>query len=227
MNGFIKIVLFDLDDTLYDERTFVTSGFNIVATYLASKFGLDKQQVFSAMMTVLTREGRGRIFDRVLLSYGLYSPELVTELVNIYRSHLPQISLYPDVQPSFRALKQRGARLGIVTDGLHEVQKRKVSALGLCELMDVIIYTDELGKEHWKPHPLGFQHALKRLSATSEDALYVGNDPVKDFAGPKSIGMYSVHLCRNSLPEKCSCEADAHITKLTQLIQVILERGKQ
>jgi len=144
-------VLFDLDDTLYDESTFVASGFRTVAAHLADRFGVDKQETCSAMKTVLLTEGRGKVFDRVLERYDLYSSQLVTELVNLYRSHLPEISLYPDVRPTFQTLRKCGIRLGIITDGLHVVQKRKVTALGLEELVDIIIYTDELGQDHWKP----------------------------------------------------------------------------
>jgi putative hydrolase of the HAD superfamily len=63
VNGSIKTVLFDLDDTLYDESAFVTSGFRTVAAHLADRFGVDKQEAFSAVMSVLTTEGRGKVFD--------------------------------------------------------------------------------------------------------------------------------------------------------------------
>lgn len=226
MSGSIKAVLFDLDDTLYDEGTFVASGFRTVAAHIADRVGLDKQEVFAAMKAVLTTDGRGKVFDRVLERYGLCSPELVTELVNIYRSHVPQISLYPDVWPTFQALRKYGAGLGIITDGLHTVQKRKVAALGVEELVDIIVYTDELGKEYWKPHPAAFQRAVVMLDVKPTETVYVGNDPVKDFAGPNSIGMVTVHLCRNGIPEGSDCDANAHISTLTQIIQLITGRER-
>lgn len=221
MKSSIKAVLFDLDDTLYEEMTFVASGFWTVAAYLTDKFGMNKQEMFSAMMEILETEGRGKVFDRVLERYGLFSPALVIELVRIYRSHFPRISLYPDVQPTFQTLRKCGARLGIITDGLQFVQKRKIAALGLQELVDIIIYTDELGQEYWKPHPAAFQRAVVALGVKPAEAVYVGNDPDKDFAGPNSIGMFTTHLCRNGMPEKCNCKANAHIDTLTKIMQVI------
>jgi len=223
---FIKAILFDLDDTLYEESTFVASGFWAVAAHLAERFGVDRQKAFSDMMTVLTTEGRGKIFDRVLERYGLYSPYLVAALVRVYRSHMPSISLYPDVELTFWTLKENGVKLGIITDGLHVVQKRKVTALGLQDLVDIIIYTDELGGEYWKPHPASFYRAVSMLGVESSEAAYVGNDPAKDFAGPNSVGMLSIHICRNSMPEECNCEANAHISALTQLLQIITGRKK-
>jgi putative hydrolase of the HAD superfamily len=226
LNGSIKAVLFDLDDTLYDEASFVASGFQTVAAHLADRFEIDKRAVFSAMMRVLMMEGRGKVFDRVLEGYGLYDPHLVAELVSLYRSHLPQISLYPDVQPTFQALRQYGTSLGIITDGLHVVQKRKVAALGLRDLVDVIVYTDELGQEYWKPHPAAFRQAVAMLGVEPSAATYVGNDLLKDFAGANSIGMFTVHLCRNGIPEEGDCAANAHITSLIEIIRVITGRER-
>jgi len=162
----------------------------------------------------------------VLERYGLYSSQLVAELVNMYRSHLPEISLYPDVRPTFQALREYGARLGIITDGLHVVQKRKVASLGLQDLVDIMIYTDELGQEYWKPRSAAFQRAVVMLGVQPVEAVYVGNDPFKDFAEPNSIGMVAVHLCRNDILEVCHCEAGLHINALTQIIQVVLGRGR-
>lgn len=219
-------MLFDLDDTLYEESAFVASGFQTVAAHLADRFGVDEQEAFSAMMAVLKAEGRGKVFDRVLEHHGLYSPRLVAELVSMYRFHSPRISLYPDVALTFQALREHGTRLGIITDGLHMVQKRKVAALGVEKLVDIIIYTDELGQEYWKPHPATFQQAVTMLGVEPSEAVYVGDDPAKDFAGPNSIGMHSVHLCRNGIPEECDCEANAHINALTQTMQIIAVRER-
>jgi len=221
LTGYIKAVLFDLDDTLYDERTFVISGFRAVVAYVADRFPVDEQGIFLTMMEVLSTEGRGKVFDKALDRYGLYSPALVEELVGVYRSHQPQITLYPDVIPVLATLKEYGVKLGIVTDGLHSVQKRKIEALGLEGLVDVIVYTDELGPNHWKPDPTGFLHALERLAVQPTEAAYVGNDPSKDFAGPKAIGMLPVHLKRNdNLIEETDCEAEVHITELAELLQL-------
>lgn len=222
MSGSIKAVLFDMDDTLYDEHTFVSSGFRAVAAYLSNRFHVNEQSIFSAMIEVFSTEGRGKVFDKALERYGLYHPRLVDELVSIYRLHQPQIALCPDVVPAFRELKRQGAKLGIVTDGLHSVQKRKVAALGLTALVDVIIYTDELGHDYWKPHPAGFQHAMETLALKPTEGAYVGNDPARDFAGPNSIGMLTIHLQRNANFEETDCEAQVHITDLAGLIPIIV-----
>ncbi len=57
----IRLVIFDLDDTLYNERDFVYSGFMEVATYLSNKYGIDKNILFDDMVNILNSRGRGKI----------------------------------------------------------------------------------------------------------------------------------------------------------------------
>lgn len=220
-NSPIKAVLFDLDDTLYDEMTFVTSGFETVACYLSANFHLIEEEIFSLMMEFLSKDGRGKIFDKILEYNGIYEPKLVEELVSVYRSHQPNIDLCEFVVPTFQELRRLDIKLGIITDGLYSVQRNKVSSLGLKDIVDIIIYTDEIGREYWKPNPLAFELAIKELAIEPHEAIYVGNDPAKDFAGPNSIGIRSVHLCKNRCIEKSSCEANIHIGNINDVISTL------
>jgi putative hydrolase of the HAD superfamily len=219
-NGSIRAVLFDLDDTLYDEMSFVRSGFQCVADHLAKLVPSNPQELVSQMMDALLEAGRGKVFDKVLQSYHACSADLVERLIRLYRQHQPKIGLYPEVLPVLQELRRLGLRTGIITDGLHTVQKRKIAALHLGEWMDVIICTDERGREYWKPNPAAFEQALAVVAVKPNEAVYVGNDPAKDFAGPNSIGMLSVHLCRSGISMERSCGAVAHVTELAEVIRI-------
>ena len=227
MSNTIKAVLFDLDDTLYEEMTFVESGFHAVSTHISNKFNFNKAEVHSSLMGILSKHGRGRVFNKCLEHYGLYNSDLVKDMVEVYRSHHPDICLDPDAISTLKGLRMRGIKLGVITDGLCSVQKNKVRALGLKELVDIIIYTDEIGKEYWKPHSIAFQLAANSLEIEPHEAIYVGNDPTKDFAGPNSIGMQSVHLCRNKHPIEKSCNASIHIAGLDEVIPNIIMRNRK
>ena len=192
----MKAVLFDLDDTLYPERTFVESGFRAVGRFLAERAGLEAEGLATRMLEILDAEGRGKVFDRVLEEVGLLSEWRVRLLLHVYRTHRPTISLFEDVVPSLTKLRERGVRLGIVTDGMASVQRQKMTALGIERYMDVVVCSDELGPECWKPSPVAFQVALELLGAAPEEAGYVGDNVLKDFAGPNRLGMLSVAVCR-------------------------------
>jgi putative hydrolase of the HAD superfamily len=185
----IDAVLFDLDDTLYPEFEFVRSGFAAVASFLAERYGLDSGALRDRMVEIHDQVGRGSIFDRIAAELHLETPGLVPALVAIYRGHQPRIALHEDVPPVLAALRRRNVRLGLVSDGMASVQRSKLAALGLTPQLDVAVLTDELGRQYRKPSPVGFEVALLLLGTAPGRAVYVANDPRKDFAGPRRLGM--------------------------------------
>ncbi len=197
----MKAVLFDLDDTLYPEIEFVKSGFTAVARHLASKHNLNADSLFQQMLDILQRDGRGKIFDTLLEKLGLFSGETVRTLVDLYRSHQPSISLYPDTLPVLENLRRNGIKIGIITDAMASVQKNKVKALGLGNSFDIIIYTEELGEGCSKPSPVPFKTALDSLKMPAPDAAYIGDDPSKDFLAPNNLGMLTVQVARQAPPD--------------------------
>jgi putative hydrolase of the HAD superfamily len=226
----VKAVLFDLDGTLYPEIDFVKSGFGIIAGYLSRKHNLDADRLLRHMLSILNREGRGKIFDRLLADFGLDSEGEVEFLVELYRSHKPDIHLYNDVIPALKLLRHIGIRMGIVTDGLDSVQRKKVAALGLESLFDTIVYSDELGKKYWKPSPTPYQTALNRLRVSPSEAAYVGDDPSKDFISPNRMGMLTIQIKRQQQPDYIADasteEANASYT-VSSLLEILPIIGKK
>lgn len=193
----MRAVIFDLDDTLYAERTFVESGFRAVARVLAERSGRSEAELFVRMQQILAADGRGRVFDTILAETELAvrTEDDVRLLLYVYRSHRPSITLFPETLPLLRGLRGAGYRLGIVTDGAGTVQRNKIAALGLDPYVDAIVCTDEIGREWWKPSTTPFNVALALLGVdTAREAAYVGNDPGKDFAGPNALGMRTIQI---------------------------------
>ncbi|WP_312166586.1 HAD family hydrolase [Phenylobacterium sp.] len=189
----ICALLIDLDDTLYDERTYVLSGFRAVADELAQRHPrLDAAALAASMEAELDAHGRGRIFDAVLAQAGLpASPALIAELVGVYRDHRPTISLWPGVADTLAALA-RSYRLAIVTDGLALMQSRKVEALGVADLVDEVLLCWE--HEAPKPSPACYLEALRRLSAFPAQAVVIGDNPGHDMAAAAAAGCRSVRV---------------------------------
>lgn len=190
-------VIFDLDNTLYDEMEYVKSGFRFVSSYLSSKYNLNNEEVFSQMIDILEKDGRGSIFNTLLERIGLYSEEIIHLLVYLYRSHVPEIKLYDDVLSVFNSLRDLNFRIGIITDGRASVQKNKVAALDLEKYVNIIIYTDKLGFENWKPSTIPYKIALELLNSSPDESFYIGDDPYKDFLGPQLMGMKTIQIKRD------------------------------
>ena len=190
----MKSVIFDVDNTLYSEMSYVKSGFMEVSKYLSNKYKLDCDMIFKKMIDILDAEGRGKVFNILLDDLNLSEKENVLNLVYIYRFHTPNISLYDDVLDTLTRLKEENYKLGIITDGRALVQKNKIDALNLNEIFDVIILTDALGSDFWKPSVVPYQIALDLLNSAPNESCYIGDDSFKDFLGPKSLSMKSIQV---------------------------------
>ncbi len=70
------VIVFDLDDTLFPDISFVFSGFKAVGAYLHTYLGIDKGQIEGELCQALSIS-RNEVFDRVLKSHGVYSKQLV------------------------------------------------------------------------------------------------------------------------------------------------------
>ena len=58
------IIVFDLDDTLYEEITYVKGGLKAVANYLFRTYQLDTpERISGRLFAILLKKGRGKIFD--------------------------------------------------------------------------------------------------------------------------------------------------------------------
>jgi len=187
-------VVFDVDDTLYLERQYVQSGFQQVGEFVRDKFAVDNFADFAWKLFV--QGNRNNIFDLALASLKLpTSAALVRELVAVYRSHEPSISLADDAPQCIRQL-HRICRLALITDGPVASQENKIRALGLDEWIPLTILTWEWGREYSKPHPRAFVAVQQRTGVTSDQCMYVGDNPTKDFLSPQQLGWKTVRLRR-------------------------------
>ncbi len=193
-NTRLQAVLLDLDNTLYPEEEYVISGFREVANCLAARGNLDAEALHARMLHILHTQGRGRVFNTLLAELKLDSNIWFRTLLLVYRSHQPAINLFPGVADALGALKTRGVRLGLITDGTASVQRRKIAALDLERHMDVIVCTDELGAGCAKPSTVPFEVALNLLGVAPNEAAYIADDIEKDFAGPNRLRIKSVQV---------------------------------
>lgn len=104
-----------------------------------------------------------------------------------YIEQMPEIELYDGVRNLILNLKKKGIKVGIITDGRPEGQHNKIIALGLDDLVDDIIITDELGGTQFrKPNDIAFRIMQNRWRTPFEQLVYVGENPNKDFFGTKT-----------------------------------------
>jgi len=219
----MPVLVFDLDDTLYPELSYVHSGFRAVAAFLSPVLGASADTLTAALMADEAASGRGQLFDNLLRRYGRWSKTLVTACLRTYRQHQPRLTLHPDAD---RCLTRFAAwPLYLVTDGHKEVQARKVAALHLPDRVRYAYLTNRYGRHRAKPHPHVFELICRRERVAPEQVIYVGDNPRKDFVGIKPLGFKTVRILRGNyahLEADAAYEAHRRIHSLEELTEEFL-----
>lgn len=214
----MKVIVFDMDDTLYDEYEYVKSGFRAVSKFLAPILAISEAELFTFMWLELEDKGRGQIFDHLLKHYGYYTKTLARKCVFVYRMHEPNIALPNETIVILNKLKVYP--LYLVTDGHKMVQYNKIKALGLEQWMRHCFITHRYGKKHAKPSPYCFQLIQKREKVPPHEIVYIGDNPRKDFVGIKPLGFRTLRVMTGEyrqlkMPE--AYEAELQIYSLREL----------
>jgi len=189
----IRCVVFDLDDTLYLERGYVKSGFNAAGRYLEDRCGL--QGFASVAWREFEMGSRGDIFNRAFSMLGCeVEDSLIRDLVEVYRTHKPLISLEDDARDCLEGMVGAIA-LALISDGPMASQRAKVDALEIDRWIPITILTADLGPGMGKPHPRAFEMVEKQTGCSGRNCVYVADNPAKDFQGPRKLGWRTVR-CR-------------------------------
>ncbi len=193
----ITTVVFDLDDTLYDELEYCKSGFKAVAARLSEmQQNHSIEQIYDALWAQFQTGNRTKTFNVALEKLKIQcNNHLITELIDIYRNHKPDISLPQDSREVLDILNEKYT-LAMLTDGFLPAQQFKVEALGVAKYFKCIIYTEELGREYWKPSPAGFEKLLQTLQSVPEQTIYVADNEKKDFIAPKKLKLNTIKIIR-------------------------------
>ena len=193
----ITTVVFDLDDTLYDEFEYCKSGFRAVAARLSEmQQNYSIEQIYDALWAQFRAGNHTKTFNAALEKLKIhYNNDFIAELIDIYRNHKPDIPLPQDSHEVLDILNEKYT-LAMLTDGFLPAQQLKVEALGIAKYFKCIIYTEELGREYWKPSPAGFEKLLQTLQSVPEQTIYVADNEKKYFIAPNKLKLITIKIIR-------------------------------
>lgn len=192
-----KVVIFDLDDTLYKEIDFLKSGYRKVAELVAKQYGVDARVIYEQLRKWYYNGDNA--FACMNEEYGFGNP--INEYLDIYRYHHPTLTLSAETEDTLSKLKEEGVVLGIITDGREITQKQKVEALGLEEWipMEMIIINED--KKYFKPNHCSYDKMILKCYEKYPDNeftfCYIGDNTEKDFIAPNELGWTSFCLLDN------------------------------
>jgi putative hydrolase of the HAD superfamily len=188
-----KAILFDLDGTLFDrdgcfrelvERQYVFFGETLAhiprETYIERVIELDAHGYVDK--AVVYRDV-ARLFELP----DAFAQRLLEHFRETYTSLCRG---FPEIPSALAALRAKGLKLGVITNGSTQMQEMKIRQLGFEDFFDCVLISDREGLR--KPDPRIFELALERLGVTAGEAWYVGDHPVADVRGAFDAGLTAV-----------------------------------
>ncbi len=182
-----KIIVFDIDDTLYQEVDYLNSAYKFIAKQLAPN---DWEKLYVHMFTQW-RNGKD-VFAQLELFYNELNKQ---QIIEMYRTHLPSINVDSSIYEMLVEFKSKGYILGIITDGRAVTQRNKIEALRLDALIDSsnIFISESIG--YSKPNPFSYLEFEKKYPNCKY--YYIGDNTAKDFITPNSLGWITVGVKDN------------------------------
>jgi 2-haloacid dehalogenase len=137
-----------------------------------------------------------RSLDYAIASVGDAVPaEARDRLLAAYRT----MDAYPEVAEVLGALKGRGARLAILSNGDPDMLDDAVRAAKLKNLFDAVLSVTAAGV--FKPAPAVYRLATERFGCTPGDISFQSSNRW-DIAGAKAFGFHTVWINRTTAPDE-------------------------
>jgi putative hydrolase of the HAD superfamily len=155
--------------------------------------------------------------DHVLAQAGVTAHEELLE--SYFAAWEPHTYTDPEAAPVLRALRERGIRVGVLSNTIwpRALHERIFQRDGLLSLIDGAVYSSEIP---WtKPHPEAFLAAMAAVGVTDPAAcVFVGDRPFDDIFGAQRLGMRGVLIPHSAVPAHAGVVPDAVITELPGLL---------
>ncbi|KQL42083.1 L-2-haloalkanoic acid dehalogenase [Bacillus sp. FJAT-25509] len=189
----IKAVIFDLDGTLLDRdrslKLFIKTQYK---KYFRELKHIPEKHYIERFIE-LDNKGyvwKDKVYQQLLQEFSISSltwEQLLEDYINSFQySCIP----FQNMEYVLKELKNRGIRLGMITNGFTKLQSLNLKALGIHNYIDTILISEQEGIK--KPHAEIFLRALEKLGVNPEESLYVGDHPENDVIGAQNVGMNAV-----------------------------------
>lgn len=150
------------------------------------------------------------------------SSTIVADIIKLQRSLATRkVKLYSGVYQVLSQLRDRYL-LGIVSDAQQDHAYPELKMLGVFGFFEAVIVSAEFG--YRKPDVRLFSECLRRLGVEPSEAVYLGNDTLRDIKGANDSGMKSILLMTEyGNKDHAVARPDYVINRIDELYRILEE----
>ncbi|MBQ6119662.1 MAG: HAD family hydrolase [Clostridia bacterium] len=192
----LKAVIFDLDHTLFDRHGTLREVAKQFRHAFRVKEGVTDEEIARLWCYAddhFVYDGWKYVLD-YLTENGIFeqAPPFDAYRSFVYENFAKTAVRFDEAVPMLLTLKKRGYAVGLITNGNHALQYRKLDMIGLRKLFDEIIVSGDVLVE--KPDREIFLMMCDKLSLRPEQMIYVGDNPRNDIAGARDAGYHTIWM---------------------------------
>jgi putative hydrolase of the HAD superfamily len=234
-----RAMLIDMDDTIVSAYGRPEIAWNYIAAEFAGELGsLSPHEVAAAIVdsarefwSTAAAEWRLKLLEArqqvvrggfaALAAAGkpALSMDLAIRLADRFTAYRDeQMFVFPGAHDAIDALKARGVKLALVTNGAAETQRAKVERFALAHRFDHIQIEGEHG--FGKPEERAYRHAMQVLGVTASETWMIGDNLEWEVEIPQRLGIYAIWMDVHGegLPAGSTVKPDRIIRSLAELL---------
>ena len=234
-----RAMLIDMDDTILSAYGRPELAWNTIAEEFADELAPLQPDIAAAAILAFARRFwanaeptwrlkleearretvRGGFAALAAAGHAALPDDLAVRIADRFTSFREEsIYVFPGAHEAIDALRARGIKLALVTNGAALMQRAKVERFALTDRFDHIQIEGEHG--FGKPEERAYLHAMETLGVTAADTWMVGDNLEWEVVAPQRLGIYSIWIDvhGDGLPPGSPIRPDRIIRSLTELL---------
>ncbi|MGD1047677.1 MAG: HAD-IA family hydrolase [Candidatus Krumholzibacteriaceae bacterium] len=226
----IKLVIFDLDNTLTDfKRMKEVSIEAAIQAMIDAGLLVPPDRIREEILKIYGDEGieYQKVFNRLLVNLigEVDYKILAAGIVGYRRAREAALVLYPHVKMTLIQLLSRGLKLAVISDAPRQEAWLRLCYLQLHHMFDMVITYEDTGE--YKPSPAPFRMVLDRMGIRAAEALMVGDWPERDIVGAAELGIRTVFARYGDTFGTKESGADFEIEDAYALVKIVEKLNKK